>query len=149
ALVSCGSTSKRRRPACGSLRSIRETKDCELAAERRVVGKRGVATDCAQTCRADLGRRVALLATLIDGAVPCCCKIRREQSAGETDTGPATDTREHGNILLSVMLERVDVADDAGRGLELVEFLAVLIDRLDVAFQRAVEDHVAVGRQCA
>jgi hypothetical protein len=46
-------------------------------------------------------------------------------------------------------LEGIDVADDAGRGLELVELLAVLIDRLDIAFQRAVEDHVAIGRQCA
>src|SRR5690606_28136422 len=60
----------------------------------------------------------------------------------ETNTGPATDAGQYRQVLLAVMLEGIDVADDAGRGLELVKFLALRIDGFDVAFERTVEDHV-------
>src|SRR5205823_11785310 len=48
------------------------------------------------------------------------------------------------------MGEGVDVADDPGRGLEFVELLTGLdVDRLQVAFERAVEDDVAGGSERA
>src|SRR4030088_1551209 len=46
------------------------------------------------------------------------------------------------------MLVGRDVADDAGRGLELVEFLARLgVDSLEIAFERSVEHHAAGGSE--
>jgi hypothetical protein len=48
------------------------------------------------------------------------------QAGRHADTGPAADARQHADILLALVAVGVDVADDAGRGLELVELLAVL-----------------------
>src|SRR5262245_16192681 len=46
------------------------------------------------------------------------------------------------------MLPGVDVADDAGRGLELVQFLTRLgIDSLQISFERSVEHDVARCRE--
>src|SRR4029078_6654001 len=49
---------------------------------------------------------------------------------------------------LSAVLIGRDVADDAGRSLELVELLAGLgVDGLQIAFERAVEHHAAGWRE--
>src|SRR6185369_18053562 len=66
------------------------------------------------------------------------------QARRHADAGPAADAGQNSDILLAVILVGVDVADDARRSLELVELLAGLgIDRLEVAFQRAVEHDIA------
>src|SRR5690606_6619859 len=78
------------------------------------------------------------------GTMPRRSVFRRKQTACQSDAGPATDAGQNGDILLTLMLIRVDIADDPRRSLELVEFVSVEIDRLDVTFQRAVEDDVAV-----
>src|SRR5690606_30651577 len=70
-----------------------------------------------------------------------------KEPACKSDTGPTAHAGQNGDILLAVMLEGVDVTDNAGWGLELVKFLAIQIDGLDVAFKCSVEDHVARGRQ--
>src|SRR5262249_3241844 len=63
------------------------------------------------------------------------------QPRGKTDAGPAADAGQDRNVLLATMLIGGHVADDAGRCLELVEFLAGLgVDGLEVAFERAIED---------
>ena len=66
------------------------------------------------------------------------------QAGGQADAGPAADARQDGHVLLPLMGVGHDVADDARRRLELVKLLARLgIDGLQVAFERAVEHHVA------
>src|SRR5438034_6208465 len=79
---------------------LRQRKHRQLAAERWVVLQGSVAADGAEA-----GGRI-------------------RQASRKTDTGPAADTREDRNVLLAVVLVGRDVADDAGRGLELIEFLA-------------------------
>src|SRR6266480_7191172 len=70
------------------------------------------------------------------------------QAGGKTDTCPAADAGQNRNVLLATMLIGRHVSDDAGRRLELVEFLARLgVDGLEIAFERAVEHHAAGGRQ--
>ena len=103
-----------------------QREDGQRPAERRVVVQRGVATD-----RAQPGMRVG-------------------QSRREPDAGPAADAGQHRHVLLALVLIGHDVADDARRRLEPVQLLAGLgIDRLQVAFQRAVEHHAALGRHRA
>src|ERR1700740_2692710 len=106
--------------------SLRQSEHRERSAERGVVAQRCVATDAAEA----IGRI--------------------GQTGRETDTGPAADAGQHGNELPAAMLIGRDVADDAGWGLELVEFLARFgIDCLEVAFERSIEHHAAGGRECA
>src|SRR5262245_7410607 len=96
----------------------------ELAAERCVVPQGGIATNGAQA----------------GGGI--------RQPGGKTDTCPAADAGQNRDVLLATMLIGGDVSDDAGRRLELVEFLAGLgVDSLEIAFERAVEHHAAGGRQ--
>src|SRR5262249_18395949 len=102
------------------LRRLRQRKYRQHATELGVVGQRLVGTD-----RAQAGRVFG-------------------EAGREADTGPAADAGKNGNVLLAVVLIGVDVADDAGRSLEPPELLAGIgIDRLDVAFERSVEDDVA------
>ena len=75
---------------------------------------------------------------------------RVRQASSKTDTGPATNAREHGNVLLATVRVSHGVADDARRRLELEEFLAILlVDGFEVAFERAVEGNAASGGQSA
>src|SRR5262245_15786764 len=109
-----------------SLRSLRQSEHCERSTERGVVAQCCIATDGAEAFG------------------------RLGQTGRETNARPATDAREHGYVLPAAVLIGRDVADDAGRSLELVEFLARLgIDCLEVAFERSVEHHAAGGRECA
>ena len=73
----------------------RQRKHRQLAAERSVVAQARVAADGAEA-----GSRI-------------------RQTRRQTDTGPAADARQDRNELLAVMLIRGDVADDAGRVLNL------------------------------
>src|SRR5690242_8914867 len=96
--------------------SLRQSEHSERSTERGVVAQRGVATDGAETFG------------------------RLGQAGCEADTGPAANAGQDGNELPAAVFIGRDVADDAGRGLELVELLARLgVDRLEVAFQRSVE----------
>src|SRR5262245_27675084 len=78
----------------------RQLEHGELAAKRRVVAQGRITADSAQ-------------------AVGWVRQARRK-----TDARPAADAGENGDILLAAVLVGGDVADDAGRGLELVELLA-------------------------
>src|SRR5262249_35022341 len=71
------------------------------------------------------------------------------EARGHADAGPATDSGEHADVLLALVLIREDVADDAGRRLELVELLVdvAAIDALEVALERAVAGDATGGRQ--
>src|SRR5262245_12481339 len=101
-----------------------QRKHRELAAERCVVLQGSIATNGAQA----------------GGGV--------RQPGGKTDTCPAADAGQNRDVLLATMLVGGDVSNDAGRCLELVEFLAGLgIDGLEVAFERSIEHHAAGGRQ--
>src|SRR5262245_5375992 len=92
----------------------------ELAAERCVVLQGGIAANGAQA----------------GGGI--------RQPGGKTDTCPAADAGQDRNVLFAAMLIGGDVADDAGRGLELVEFLAGLgVDGFEIAFERTVEHHAS------
>src|SRR5450755_80976 len=111
-------------PRAGTVptRSLRQREYRQVGTECGVVAERWGATDAAKT-RGRIG-----------------------QTGRKADAGPAADAGQHRHILLAAMLVGRDVADDAGRGLELVEFLARLgIDRLEIALQRAVEHHAAGG----
>src|SRR5262245_65635977 len=102
----------------------RQRKHRQLAAERSVVAQASVAADGAQA-----GGRI-------------------RETGRQTDTGPAADARKDRDVLLAVILVGRDVADDAGRSLELVELLAGLgVDGLQIAFERAVEHHAAGSGQ--
>src|SRR5262245_57910379 len=118
------------RPEIGSInapsdRSVSgQCKYRELAAERCVILQGSIATNGAQA----------------GGGI--------RQPGGKTDTCPAADAGQNRNVLFAAMLIGGDVSDDAGRRLELVEFLAGLgVDGLEIAFERAVEHHAAGGRQ--
>src|SRR6266581_3849674 len=66
------------------------------------------------------------------------------QAGCHADARPSADARVHADELLAVVLIREHVADDSRGRLELPQLLAVLqADRLQVAFQRAVERNVA------
>src|SRR5215471_15439577 len=82
--------------------SLRQAEHGERSAERGVVAQRGIAADGTQAVG------------------------RVGQTGREPDPGPSTDARENGDVLLAVVLVGRHVADDAGRGLELVELLAGL-----------------------
>src|SRR6266699_4511060 len=72
------------------------------------------------------------------------------QPGGKTDTCPAADAGQDRNVLLATMLIGRHVSDDAGRCLELVEFLARLgVNGLEITFERSVEHHASGGRQGA
>src|SRR4029077_18717496 len=103
---------------------LRQCEHRQRAAERGVVAQRRITADCAKP-RGRIG-----------------------QARSQPDAGPAADPGQYRNILPAALLIGRDVADDARRGLELVKLLARLgIDRLQVAFQRAVEHHSTGGRQ--
>src|SRR5215470_7587929 len=92
----------------------------ELAAERCVIPQGSIAADGAKA----------------GGGI--------RQPGGKTDTCPAADAGQNRDVLLAAMLIGGHVADDAGRRLELVELLARLgVDGLEVAFERAIEDHAS------
>src|SRR3977135_3456673 len=102
--------------------SLRQREHREVAAERGVVARRGVAADRAET-RGRIG-----------------------QTGRKADARPAADAGQYRHVLPAALLIGRDVADDAGRSLELVEFLAGLgVDRLEIALQRAVEHHATGG----
>src|SRR5262249_34486465 len=119
----------RRALGCACTRWVRRGAQCkhrELAAERCVILQGSIATNGAQA----------------GGGI--------RQPGGKTDTCPAADAGQDRNVLLATMLIGRHVSNDAGRRLELVEFLARLgIDGLEVAFERSVEHHAAGGRQGA
>src|SRR5262249_19550139 len=119
----------RRALGCACTRRVRRGAQCkhrELAAERCVILQGSIATNGAQA----------------GGGI--------RQPGGKTDTCPAADAGQDRNVLLAAMLIGRHVSNDAGRRLELVEFLARLgIDGLEVAFERSVEHHAAGGRQGA
>src|SRR5262245_43979683 len=119
------SFSSRRACGCaGGRRAWRgaECKDRELAAERCIILQGGIATNGAQAF-SGFG-----------------------QAGGKPNTGPAADAGQNRNVLLATMLIGRHVSDDAGRRLELVEFLARLgVDGLEITFERAVEHHAARG----
>src|SRR6202012_1472599 len=74
--------------------------------------------------------------------------FRLQQAGREADAGPTADAGENADVLLAAVLIGHDVADDAGRRLELVKLLAGLcVDRLQITFKRAVEDHATGCRQ--
>src|ERR1700761_9860675 len=76
--------------------------------------------------------------------------FRLQQTCRKANACPTADTRKNGDVLLATVLVGHDVADDAGRSLELVKFLTRLgIDRLQIALKRTVEDNVAGRRQCS
>src|SRR5262249_5257221 len=101
-----------------------QRKHRELAAERGIIPQGSIAADSAQA----------------RGGI--------RQAGGKTDACPAADAGQNRNILLATMFIGHDVSDDAGRRLELVEFLAGLgVDGLEVAFERAVEHHASGRRQ--
>ena len=105
---------------------LRQREHGECPAECGVVAQRRVTTDGTKTC------------------------AWVSQAGREANTCPPADTGQHGNVLLTAMLVGGDVADDAGRSLELVELLARLgVDRFQLAFQRPVEDDAAGGRERA
>src|SRR5207342_3688618 len=91
------SNSARRRGWVSSLRQ-REHRQC--SAERRVVAERSVAADGAEASG------------------------RIGQAGRKTDTRPSTDAGQYCDILPAALLIGRDVANNAGRGLEFVEFLA-------------------------
>src|SRR5215470_2373332 len=92
-----------------------QRKHRELAAERCVVPQGSIATNGAQA----------------GGGI--------RQPGGKTDTRPAADAGQNRDVLLATVLIGRHVSDDAGRRLELVEFLAGLgVDGLQIAFERAV-----------
>src|SRR5215468_12262548 len=102
--------------------SLRQSEHRECSAERGIVAQRCVATDGTEA-----GGRIG-------------------QTGCQANTRPAADARKHCDILPAALLIGRDVADDAGRSLELVEFLARLgVDCLEVAFERSVEHHAAGG----
>src|SRR5262249_34652666 len=83
-------------------------------------------------------------------AMPPCGFARRQETSREPDSSPAADARQDRDVLLAVMLIGRDVADDAGRRLELVEFLARLgVDGFEISFESAVEHDAAGCRQSA
>src|SRR5277367_6510654 len=108
-------------------RSIaRKREHGERAAERGVVRERRIASDRAQT----IGRL--------------------GQAGREADARPAADAGQDRHILATAVLVGHDVADDARRSLELVKLLAGFgVDRLQIAFQRSIEDHAACCRESA
>src|SRR6267143_6694976 len=64
------------------------------------------------------------------------------QAGCHADAGPAADAGEHADILLALVFRGEHVADAPGRSLELPELVALVVHRLEVAFQGSVEDHV-------
>src|SRR4051812_4545960 len=99
----------------GSAGLLRKREHGQLTAEGGVVVQCRIATDRPKTCR-----RIG----------EACCK---------PNAGPASDTRKDSDVLLALVGVRHHVPDDAGRGLEFVEFLAGLCaHRLQVALERAV-----------
>src|SRR5262249_36318809 len=103
-----------------------QRKHRELAAERCVVPQGSIAANGAQA----------------GGGI--------RQAGGKADTCPATDAGQDRDVLLAAMLIGGDVSDDARRRLELVEFLARLgFDSLEVACERAIEDHASSRCQSA
>src|SRR5437667_8603827 len=92
----------------------------ELTAERRVIPQGSIAADGAQA----------------GGGI--------RQAGGKTDTCPAADAGQNRHVLLAAMLIGRHVSNDAGRRLELVEFLARLgVDGFEIAFERTVEHHAS------
>src|SRR5262245_49361398 len=73
------------------------------------------------------------------------------EAGRHADACPATDSREHADVLLALVLPGVQVADDSRGRLELVELLGdvVRIDALHVAFERPVAGHSAGGDERA
>src|ERR1700744_1131564 len=135
-----------RRLICQSAAPLlgRQGKHGQRSAKRGIGRQTCITTDGAKACSIDglvLGRQLAL----VEGAVPCGGVFRLQQASRKTNARPTADAGENAYILLAVVLIGHDVADDAGRGLELVELLTGLgVDRLQVAFERAVE-HDAAG----
>src|SRR5215813_11823378 len=104
--------------------AARQRKHRELAAERCVVLQGSIAANGAKA----------------GGGI--------RQPGGKTDARPTADAGQDRNVLFAAMLIVGHVSNDAGRRLELVEFLARLgVDGLEVAFERSVEHHAAGGRQ--
>src|SRR5260370_24708552 len=136
-------------PTVASPLFVGQSKHGQRPAERGIGRQTCIATDGAEARRIDrlvFGRQLAL----IDRAMPGGGVFRLKQTSRQADAGPTADAGQHGNVLLAAVFVRHDVADDAGRGFELVEFLPGLgIDRLPIAFKRTVEDDVAGGCQRA
>src|SRR5712664_4395269 len=133
----------------GPIRLLRQREHREVAAERRIVAQRRVATDGAEAGGVHVplgGFQCAARRCTARSALPCSGTLRGQQPGRETDAGPAADAGQYRHVLPAALLIGGDVADDARRGLELVEFLARLgVDRLEIALERAVEHHAAGG----
>src|SRR2546422_160178 len=67
------------------------------------------------------------------------------QARGKADAGPTADAGEHADVLLTLVLPGIDVADDSRGRLEFVQLLAdvVGIDALQVALEGAVARYVS------
>src|ERR1700682_6161071 len=70
---------------------------------------------------------------------------------GHADAGPAADARKDPDVLLALMLIGEDVADDAGRRLELEQFLVdvVRVDALEITLQCAIARDATRGHEDA
>src|SRR5262245_44108562 len=102
--------------------AARQRKHRELAAERCVV----------------LQGSIAANGTKAGGGI--------RQPGGKTDARPTADAGQDRNVLFAAMLIGGHVSNDAGRCLELVEFLAPLgIDGLEEHSERSVDQNSAHG----
>src|ERR1700752_732075 len=127
--------------------SLRQSEHRERSAERGVVAKGSVTADGAKTGGVHVplgGFQCTAHRCTARSVLPFSRTLRAHQPGRQADTGPAAHAGQHGYLLPATLLKGRDVADDAGRGLELVELLARLgIDRLEVTFKGSVEHHAA------
>src|SRR5258706_5974113 len=132
--------------------SLRQREHRERSAKRGVVAKGSIATDGAEARGVHVslgGLQCTACRCTACSALPFSCTLRGQQPRRKADACPTADAGQYRHVLFAALLISCDVADDAGRGLELVEFLARLgIDRLQVAFKRSIEHHPTGGSEC-
>src|SRR6266446_1093788 len=132
--------------------SLRQREHRERSAKRGVVAKGSIATDGAKARGVHVplgGLQCTAYRCTARSGLPFSCTLRGQQPRRKADARPTADAGQYRHVLFAALLIGRDVSDDAGRGLELVEFLARLgIDRLQVAFKRSIEHHPAGGSEC-
>src|SRR5260370_10239481 len=109
-------------PTVASPLFVGQSKHGQRPAERGIGRQTRIATDSTKARGIDsllLGLQLAL----IDRALPGGGRFRLQQTGRQTNAGPTTDARKYGNVLRRTVLTGHDVADDARRGLDIVEFL--------------------------
>src|SRR6266404_4571233 len=131
--------------------SLRQREHRERSAKRGVVAKGSIATDGAKARGVHVplgGLQCTAYRCTARSGLPFSCTLRGQQPRRKADARPTADAGQYRHVLFAALLVGRDVPDDAGRGLELVEFLARLgIDGLEVAFKRSVKHHPAGGRE--